>query len=73
MLVRNGGSKLQRNLARELISDEELMTQLRLQGIDDMSDVEVAAVEGNGEVSVIATPTRTGRRARVRATRAGPV
>ena len=31
---RVSGSKLQQNLDRELISDEELMTQLRLQGVD---------------------------------------
>ena len=70
VLVR-GGSKVQQNLDRELISHEELMTQLRLQGVADISDVEYAAVEGNGEVSVIKKDkdeTSQGR-----ATRAGPV
>ena len=70
VLVR-GGSKVQQNLDRELISHEELMTQLRLQGVADISDVEYAAVEGNGEVSVIKKDkdeTSHGR-----ATRAGPV
>ncbi len=52
ILVRNG-RKLQENLDRELISDEELMTQLRLQGVDALDDVKLVAVEGNGEVSVI--------------------
>ncbi len=52
VLVRDG-RKLQANLDRELISDEELMTQLRLQGVETMDEVKLAAVEGNGEVSVI--------------------
>jgi uncharacterized membrane protein YcaP (DUF421 family) len=51
-LVRDG-RKVQHNLDRELISEEELMTQLRLQGVQDISEVKLAAVEGNGEVSVI--------------------
>ena len=56
VLVRDG-TKLQPNLDRELISDEELMTQLRLQGVDALADVKLAAVEGNGEVSVIKKDT----------------
>lgn len=51
-LVRDG-RKVQENLDRELISDEELMTQLRLQGVKELAEVEQAAMEGNGEVSVI--------------------
>jgi uncharacterized membrane protein YcaP (DUF421 family) len=51
-LVRDGKPN-RRNLARELISDDELMAQLRLQGVQDLSEVEVAAMEGNGQVSVV--------------------
>ncbi|MEO5965590.1 MAG: YetF domain-containing protein [Candidatus Limnocylindrales bacterium] len=51
-LVRDG-RKNQRNLDRELISEDELMTQLRLEGVDDIADVELASMEGNGEISVI--------------------
>ena len=51
-LVRDGRPN-RRNLARALISDDELMTQLRLQGVQDLSEVKVAAVEGNGQVSVV--------------------
>ena len=51
-LVRDG-RRNRRNLARELISDDELMTQLRLQGVQDLSEVKVAAMEGNGQVSVV--------------------
>jgi len=52
VLVREG-RKQQENLDRELISHEELMTQLRLQGVDALGDAKLVAVEGNGEVSVI--------------------
>ena len=47
------GRKVQHNLDRELISDEELMSQLRLQGVKALEEVELASMEGNGEVSVI--------------------
>ena len=39
--------------ARRTDHQEELMTTLRTEGIDDMSEVKVAFVEGNGEISVI--------------------
>ena len=52
VLVRDGHI-VRRTLDRELISDAELMTQLRLQGVEDVADVKLAAMEGNGEVSVI--------------------
>lgn len=51
-LVRDG-VKVQLNLDRERISHEELMTQLRLQGVEVIEDVERASLEGNGEVSVV--------------------
>ncbi len=47
------GRPIGENLRKELISEEELATQLRLQGIDDLSKVRWAAMEGNGQVSVI--------------------
>lgn len=59
VLVRDG-TKLQPNIDRELISDEELMTQLRLHGVDTLADVKLVAVEGNGEVSVIRKDAGTG-------------
>lgn len=51
-VVRNGRI-LRRNLERELITEEELMSQLRLQGIDDVSKVKLACLEGSGDFSVI--------------------
>jgi uncharacterized membrane protein YcaP (DUF421 family) len=42
-----------RNLRAELITREELLSQLRLQGIDDPAQVERAFLEPNGEISVV--------------------
>lgn len=43
-------------LKREMISEDELQTQLNLQGIESASDVKRAYLEGTGEVSVIKKP-----------------
>lgn len=51
-VVRNGRI-LRRNLERELITEEELMSQLRLQGIDDVAKVKLACLESSGDFSVI--------------------
>jgi len=40
-------------MARELISDSELQSQLRLNGVEDPKKVRAAFVEGTGEVSVL--------------------
>jgi uncharacterized membrane protein YcaP (DUF421 family) len=50
------GRVLRKALAEELITEEELMTQLRLNGIEDIADVKAAYLEGNGEISVIKRP-----------------
>jgi len=55
------GRPLQRNLRRELISLQELMSKLREQGVEDLSEVKKACMEGDGRISVI---TRDGRRTR---------
>ena len=51
-LVR-GGRLMRRNMRRELITEEELMSQLRQQGVADVSEVERAYLEGDGRVSVV--------------------
>ena len=51
-LVKNG-RMLRRNMRRELITEEELMSQLRQQGVADVSEVESARLEGDGHISVI--------------------
>lgn len=47
------GRVLRKSLAAELITEGELMTQLRLHEIESLADVKAAYLEGNGEVSVI--------------------
>lgn len=52
-LVQNG--RLMRSaLRREMTTEEELMSEIRLQGIDRLEDVRAVYLEGNGEISVIA-------------------
>jgi uncharacterized membrane protein YcaP (DUF421 family) len=52
LLVRNG-RMLAHNMREELITEEELMSQLRLQGIDDLAEVREASVESDGRISVV--------------------
>jgi uncharacterized membrane protein YcaP (DUF421 family) len=47
------GRLIRPTLARELMTEDELMTQLRLAGVDDVQEVKSAFLEGTGEVSVI--------------------
>ncbi|GGT44272.1 hypothetical protein GCM10010271_55290 [Streptomyces kurssanovii] len=42
-----------RALRRELMTEEEVMAQLRLHGIDDLSDISRAYLEPNGMISII--------------------
>ncbi len=51
-LVRDG-QPLLRNLRRELITHEELMSQLRLQGIESLDEVKEAHMEPDGRISAI--------------------
>jgi uncharacterized membrane protein YcaP (DUF421 family) len=56
-LVRHG-KILQRNMARQFLTKDELMAKLREQGITQLSDVRHAFLEGDGQISVI--PVRKG-------------
>jgi uncharacterized membrane protein YcaP (DUF421 family) len=51
-LVANG-RVMRKVLAEELMTEDELMTQLRLNGVESIDEVKAAYLEGNGEVSVI--------------------
>lgn len=51
-LVRNG-QLLRRNMRVESISEDELMSQLRLAGVDDVAKVKAAHMEGDGRISVV--------------------
>lgn len=51
LLVRDG-RLLRANMRRELMSDEELWSELRQHGIRDLDEVRLAYLEGDGKVSV---------------------
>jgi len=46
------GRMLRRNMRSELITEDELMSQVRRYGIDDVADVKSAYMEADGSISV---------------------
>ena len=53
MLLVKDGDMIKRNMRKEFITEDELSSELRQQGIEDARDVKAAWLEGNGEISVI--------------------
>jgi uncharacterized membrane protein YcaP (DUF421 family) len=53
LLLIKDGEPIRKNLEKELISDEELTSQLRQLGIDDISKVRECYLETNGHFSVL--------------------
>jgi uncharacterized membrane protein YcaP (DUF421 family) len=51
-LVRDG-KPLMENLRKEMISEEELNSQLRQQSVENIKDVKLAIFEGDGRLSVL--------------------
>jgi len=51
-LIKNG-KMLYRNMRKEFITEEELKSMMRLQGLDDISEVKEAYMEGDGRISII--------------------
>jgi uncharacterized membrane protein YcaP (DUF421 family) len=51
-LIRDG-EVLEQNLRKELVARDELLSQLRLQGVEDPSEVKSALMESDGRISVI--------------------
>lgn len=41
------------NMKRELLTETEVMTALRKQGVDEVAGVKIAAMEGDGQISVV--------------------
>lgn len=52
ILVKNG-KMLRRNMRREMITENELMSQLRKQGVEELDTVRHAFIEADGSISVI--------------------
>ena len=51
-IVRDG-RLMRRNMRREYLTEDELMAQLRRQGIEKIEDVKSAYIEGEGQLTVI--------------------
>jgi uncharacterized membrane protein YcaP (DUF421 family) len=51
-IVRDG-RLLRRNMRRELLTEEELMTYLRKDGFEDLREVKAAYVEGDGKITAV--------------------
>jgi uncharacterized membrane protein YcaP (DUF421 family) len=53
LLLIDHGRVLKKNLRREMLSEDELLGQLRQQGIESFAEVKKCRVESDGELSVI--------------------
>jgi uncharacterized membrane protein YcaP (DUF421 family) len=60
LLLIRGGRILHRNLHREQITEEELMGELRQHGIEELSKVDRAYMEGDGKFSILLKSGRPG-------------
>ena len=47
------GRLLRRNMRKELVTEDEMMSHLREQGVEEVSQVKAAYIEGDGRISVI--------------------
>jgi uncharacterized membrane protein YcaP (DUF421 family) len=52
VLVRNGQMQ-RRTMRRELITPHEVMSHMRLEGIDDIRQVKLATIEPDGQISFV--------------------
>jgi len=55
LLLVKDGRLLRQNMRKELVTEGELRSQLRLQGIDDVGSVREARMEPDGRISVLRT------------------
>jgi len=53
LLLVKQGRLIPENLGRELVTWEELMTELRMQGVKRLDEVDRAYFEGNGQITVL--------------------
>jgi len=58
LLLVKEGRLLRQNMHQELVTKEELLTQLREQGVEDLAQVKAAYMEGDGRISVITDDPR---------------
>lgn len=60
VLIKNGRF-MRKNMESEMLTEEEIMSQLRQQGIEDVKKVKQCLLESNGEFSVIETGKKANR------------
>lgn len=65
LLVKNGRT-IDRHMQRELLTEDELMSQLRQQGVESLNNVKRAYMEADGRISVITDDERKNRSPKVR-------
>lgn len=53
LLLVKEGKMLRKNMRRELITKEELMTKLREEGLTDVGEVKEMRLESDGEISLV--------------------
>lgn len=58
LLLVNHGRILRANLRKEYLTKDELMSQLRIQGVDSLEQVKSARLESDGSISVIREASR---------------
>lgn len=54
LLLIKDGRMIRRNMQQQMITQEELMSQLREQGVENMASVKACYLEGDGKISVLA-------------------
>lgn len=52
------GKLLRRNMEKEMLTDEEILSQMRQNGIEDVSDIKIAYLESDGHFSFIKKDSR---------------
>ncbi|HVG22388.1 MAG TPA: YetF domain-containing protein, partial [Blastocatellia bacterium] len=60
LLLVKDGRMLRKNMRYEMITEEELFSQLRQQGVDKVSEVKKCYLEGDGRISVITNDKKSG-------------
>jgi uncharacterized membrane protein YcaP (DUF421 family) len=53
LLLVDRGKIVHRNMRREMITEKELMKQLRKEGVEDLKKVKTAHIEADGQISVV--------------------
>jgi uncharacterized membrane protein YcaP (DUF421 family) len=61
LLIKNG-ILIRRNLQKEMITREELMSQLREHGVEEIKDIKACYLEGDGQMSVVTNEQKKDRK-----------